>query len=307
MTVESDRRPPPPAVGLPRTSVRVLLVEDDPVARELFAAQLREDAQGDFLLTAVDSLAGAVRTLGEDSFDAIVLSLVLTDSHGLDALGLLHLEAGDVPVIVLTSLDDEALAVEALGKGAQDYLVKGELSSRLVARSLRYAIERQRLMSELRGLSLLDDLTGLYNRRGFMTLAEQQLRMAERLRRGIGLIVADLDFFKGINDSHGHLEGDRALQTVSQVLLDTFRGSDLIARFGGDEFVVLAIQQTRAGLDTATARLRENLEIENRARDGDYELSLSLGVAWSEVPRGVPVEELLRQADQKLYAEKRRR
>ena len=113
-------------------------------------------------------------------------------------------------MVILSEAEDESLAVEALQQGVQDFLATQNLDRAALARSLRYSIERHRLQKTLQNLSLIDDLTGLHNRRGFMALAEQHMRMI--LRKGAAMLVyLDLDDLKLINDNYGHLEGNRAL------------------------------------------------------------------------------------------------
>ncbi len=293
---------------MPRKTIHVLLVEDDPVAAGLFHAQLRADFAIRFEFELADSLARALDLVREKPLDVVVLDLMLPDSEGLETLETMRAEAGPLPIIVLTGLDDEDLALRAVERGAQDYLVKGETSGRMISRALLYAIERQRLLEALRGLSLLDDLTGLYNRRGFLTLAEQQLGLARRMGRGVALVFADVDGFKAINDTLGHLAGDRALRRVARALRDTFRGSDVVARFGGDEFIVLAPQPSRTSIEGCIHRLRKNL-LANPGIDTDItpKLSLSLGIEWCDSDDELPLAELVARADRRLYEEKQRK
>ncbi len=295
------------ARSMPRKTVTVLLVEDDPVAAGLFHAQLHADIGVRFEFELADSLEKALELLREKPLDVVVLDLMLPDSEGIESLETIRAEAGPLPIVVLTGLDDEEVAVRAVERGAQDYLVKGEISGRMISRSLLYAIERQRLLEALRGLSLLDDLTGLYNRRGFLTLAEQQLGLARRMGRGVALVFADVDGFKEINDTHGHRAGDRALRRVARALRDTFRGSDVVARFGGDEFIVLAPQPSRTSIDGCVGRLESNLAAAARATEPGTRLSLSLGIEWCDSGDERPLAELISEADRRLYEEKRRK
>src|SRR6267142_1804814 len=126
--------------------------------------------------------------------------------------------------------------------------------SELLMRAVRCAAKQYMLQAELGNLALTDELTGLYNRRGFMALAERQLKLARRSGRGMLLFMTDVDCLKQINDSFGHFEGDRALKRTADVLEETFRGSDVVARLGGDEFAVLAIEA--AGHSEATIKTR---------------------------------------------------
>jgi diguanylate cyclase (GGDEF)-like protein/PAS domain S-box-containing protein len=158
---------------------------------------------------------------------------------------------------------------------------------------------------KLRTLSLVDELTGLYNRRGFLTLAEQELKMANRLKRGMFLLFTDLDDLKGINDQYGHLEGDRALLAVATVIKETFRDPDIIARIGGDEFVVLAIEGTSESSDDhLRIRLNRNLGLFNAQSEKPYSLSLSMGVVRYDPDQPPSVEGLIAEADKRMYEEK---
>jgi diguanylate cyclase (GGDEF)-like protein/PAS domain S-box-containing protein len=176
-----------------------------------------------------------------------------------------------------------------------------------VAVYARNITERKQMEVELRSLSLLDELTGLYNRRGFMTLAEQELKVASRKKIGMLMIFADLDRMKWINDTFGHREGDRALIEAAEVLKETFRESDIIGRIGGDEFAMLAIDTPELTIEILTTRLQDNLEIHNKRGVRSYELSLSIGITHYNPDTPCSLEELTAQADTLMYEEKRRK
>ena len=148
-------------------------------------------------------------------------------------------QAPEIPLVILTGLDDESLGLSAVQWGAQDYLVKGHADGNLLARCLLYSIERQRMQATLRNLSLTDPLTGLYNRRGLAALGKQQLKTARRNKSSLSLVLADLDGLKQINDTQGHQQGDAAIIEIANALKETFRQSDILARLGGDEFAAL--------------------------------------------------------------------
>jgi diguanylate cyclase (GGDEF)-like protein/PAS domain S-box-containing protein len=167
---------------------------------------------------------------------------------------------------------------------------------------------RKQTEEALKAMSLVDDLTGLYNRRGFLTLAEQEIKVAIRLKRGAVLIFADLDDLKQINDTFGHLEGDQALINISGILKETFREPDILARIGGDEFVILAIEGgTEAGSDIITGRLQRNIDLFNLKANRPYPLSLSLGVVGFTPDQTVEIEALLARADSQMYLEKQKK
>jgi diguanylate cyclase (GGDEF)-like protein len=169
-----------------------------------------------------------------------------------------------------------------------------------------YAIERHRNRALLQQLSFNDELTGLLNRRGFISMAQQHLKIAQREAWQMVLLFADLDKLKDINDNFGHPEGDRALRAVAGVLKETFRTSDVIARLGGDEFIVLAINAPAAGVQKMIGRLQKNIERYNQ-HNRYYQISLSCGVARFEPGSTISLEEMILQADKALYDQKRNR
>jgi len=166
------------------------------------------------------------------------------------------------------------------------------------------AVHRTRTENELRELSLFDELTKIYNRRGFLALAEQQVKVAHRTKKEMSLFYADLDDLKKINDSFGHKEGDAALVEAAAVLKEAFRDSDIIARLGGDEFVVLAIDVAEGRAAALTRRLREMIQARNARPGTAYTVSFSLGIARynPESPRSI--QDLLAQADREMYQDK---
>ena len=167
--------------------------------------------------------------------------------------------------------------------------------------------ERKRAESALQSLSLVDELTGLYNRRGFLAVTEQYLESFQRSDNGLVVLYADLDGLKGINDSLGHLEGDRALVRTAEVLKEAFRSSDIIARLGGDEFVLLASVGADESAESLTDRLQQKIALVNAQRNRPYNLSISIGVAHYDPNEACTIEELMGRADRVMYEEKRKK
>lgn len=292
---------------MPESRIRVLLVEDNPIDARVVEAVLTRAGRGEFLLEQVGSLAAALDRLGKEPPDVVLLDLSLPDANGLETLHQVRSHAPEVAIVVLTGRDDQSIALQAVQEGAQDYLVKMQVEGEVLVRSLRYAIERQRLVAEIRALSLTDELTGLRNRRGFFTLVEQQMRVAERTREGMVLLLADLDRMKWINDRFGHAEGDRALRDTADLLRETFRSSDVIARLGGDEFAILAVGAEPESTRCMIGRIQANLERLNQSPSRAYPLSISLGAACFDPADPGSVDEMLARADAAMYDQKRLR
>jgi diguanylate cyclase (GGDEF)-like protein len=173
-------------------------------------------------------------------------------------------------------------------------------------RTVLCAVKQSLLDRELRSLALTDDLTCLYNRRAFLALAGQQLRVTRRKGQGLLLFFADVDNLKEINDTYGHREGDFALIRTADALEQTFRNSDVIARLGGDEFAVLALEASGENREVILRRLEKNLKGSN-AGESRYELSLSVGMARYDPKRPVSLGKLIETADDAMYEEKRNR
>ncbi len=192
----------------------------------------------------------------------------------------------------------ECLNIEA---SATKTIYRGETVSLVYLRDIT---DRKLAEEALKTLSLKDDLTGLYNRRGFFALAEQGLKNAQRMRTEMLLIFGDLDNLKGINDTFGHKEGDQALVDTSQILKETFRESDIIARIGGDEFVILAMNSFETSAEKLIQRLKKVLKDNHRQTKRAYTLSLSLGVAFFDPRNPCSIDALLAQADKLMYENK---
>ena len=165
------------------------------------------------------------------------------------------------------------------------------------------AVKQNVPRAKLSSLALTDELTGLYNRLGFLYLTERQLKRVRRSARDILLFFIDVDGLKSINDSFGHSEGDSALIHTAEILINTFRDSDILARLGRDEFAALVMEASGHNEATITARLRESLETVN-AQEPRYALSLNVGVA-RVIPRTASsIAELMLQADRAIYQAK---
>jgi diguanylate cyclase (GGDEF)-like protein/PAS domain S-box-containing protein len=158
---------------------------------------------------------------------------------------------------------------------------------------------------KLLNLSNTDELTGLFNRRGFFALAGQQLKISNRMKKGMSLLSADLDDLKRINDTFGHQEGDRALSVTADILRESFRNVDIMARIGGDEFVVLLIEPANNKLDAYTARLQRKMALHNLRSERAYTLSVSIGAAHYEPGSSCSIDDLIAKADRLMYEQKR--
>jgi diguanylate cyclase (GGDEF)-like protein len=285
----------------------LLLVEDDAPLAQGLRETLATASRSPYRVTHVTRLADALVAIKQRHYDVVLLDLNLPDARGAVAPQTLQKAASDVPIVILTGLDDDQLAEENARAGVQDYLLKRDINADILLRSLRYAMERSRLLNEAKALSVRDELTGLYNRRGFLEAADQQLKTADRLSRPVLLLFADVDDMKECNDRFGHAQGDRLLLKAARTLRNTFRESDVLARLGGDEFAILSIASGEETSGVLTTRLQKNIDFENLANPTPVPLSLSVGLAYSETQKGARLEDLMEQADTWMYNHKRRK
>jgi diguanylate cyclase (GGDEF)-like protein len=286
--------------------IQVLLVEDNPGDVRLVREILKEGGGDEFELIHVSTVREAVEQLRADTqgIDAVLLDLSLPDESGLNTLRRVVEATSTAVVVVMTGGGDEELGLSALREGAQDYLVKGTVTGQILRRALRFSIGRQ---SKLQSLSHKDDLTGLNNRRGFLILAEQQIKIAKRQRTPFLLLFLDLDELKVINDTFGHAEGNRAIVEAADLLRGCFRQSDVLARFGGDEFAAFALSSEGTDDSTVRARITTALDRVNAKPDRAYPLGFSMGVLACAPGEEGSVEVLLERADALMYREKRQK
>jgi len=245
--------------------------------------------------------------LAKGGIDVVLLAMSLSARRGFATFTELRALAPATPFLFLSDAEDERNGLEAVRAGAQDFLVKSEVDGPILAHALRLAIERNRLHSALLDLALVDDLTGLYNRRGFLTLATRDLRLARRGNETLLVAFADLDDLKGVNDTAGHAGGDRALRDTAALLRHTFRDSDLVARIGGDEYAVLVRHAGPESAEVLAERLKRQVRDFNRRGARPYQLSISLGFAAHKASTLGSVAGLLDRADRALYRDKRRK
>ena len=295
----------------PKLIKTLLLVEDNPGDARLIREMLNEEGSLNTQLTHVECMSDAETHLAKHAVDIILFDLGLPDAQGLEAIRRAHAAAPGVPVVVLTGLDDESMAVQALQLGAQDYLIKGQIEQRGLLRALRYAIERKTMESAALAMARQmahsaehDFLTGLPNRMLLNDRIGQAIALAPRHTKNVAVLFLDLDGFKHINDSLGHPIGDKLLQSIAKRLVDCVRGSDTVSRQGGDEFVVLLSEVEQAEDAAITARRMLQAVAEPHSID-QHDLHVTASIGVSVYPDdGLDAETLIKNADTAMYQAK---
>lgn len=285
--------------------MKVLLVEDNLADARLVQEILREADPMGFDLAHCRGLGDALNLLGFEKVDAVLLDLGLPDARGLEALIPIRQADPDIPVVVLSAHADENLAIEAVQNGAQDYLLKGRGDGALLARALRYAVERKRAELRIRHLAHYDALTDLPNRRLLLDRLGQALARTRRERKMLALLFLDLDHFKVINDTLGHAAGDELLKAVAARLLGCMRECDTVARLSGDEFT-LVLPEVSHVEDTSRFAVKVLQALHGPFYIAGREEFISASIGIGLYPNdGDSVEALLRCADAAMYQAKR--
>jgi two-component system cell cycle response regulator len=205
-----------------------------------------------------------------------------------------------------TELDQILSALEEISNSLNSGAPNSRSLDNVLQRAASCAIRQSLLDREVRSLAVTDELTGLYNRRGFLASAMHQLKLAHRHSQDVLLLFCDMDNLKGINDGFGHREGDLAIIRAADALEETFRDSDILARLGGDEFAVLASAASIPNRQTIVPRMDRSVEKAN-AEESRYKLSFSIGIAWFAPETACSLGELMARADQDMYANKKHR
>ena len=290
-----------------RQAYSVLLVEDVPLLAKIAEQMLKKAPANRYSVTVKATLAESIAALKSADFDVVLLDLNLPDSKELATLTAVVEVAPEVPIIVLTATHGHDIGFQAIKLGAQDFLVKGDFHYLTLDRAIIYSFERHRLQRTLRELAVIDELTGLYNRRGFNTLNPDIMQRA-RDSGGRGyLCYFDLDRFKQINDEFGHQKGDEALAEFAETLRGVYKKDALLVRLGGDEFLAMGVEREPGDAEKAVRTLEIVLSVRNRTTSRGFALEASSGLAYFDRNAPGGMDALMAAADAALYSDKEAR
>jgi diguanylate cyclase (GGDEF)-like protein len=275
----------------------VLIVDDDEGLLEMFQTALSIEG---YRCETAANVERALDLIKNVAFDILIADIKMPGMTGLELTEKAKKIRPDMAAIVMTAYIEEFSYDSAIEVGASDFIKKPFTVRELIAR-----IQHVKLQERLRSMSVTDELTDLYNRRGFFALADQELKLANRLRRRVFLFYLDIDNLKDINDNYGHLEGDMMILETANILRRTFRQSDTISRIGGDEFVVILNGAKKADVDIVNSRLQDNLEDFNKIMNRGYKLAMSVGISFYNPEDPASIDELLSQADKSMYENKK--
>jgi len=286
--------------------LRALIVDDAEHYRKYAATLLRRLG---FSVTTASDGAEAMQLVAAGAFDLLVIDCEMPRMGGLELIEFVRTSehCAESFALMLTGREDVETKIQALRLGFDDFVVKSMPDVEIVAKigAARRLVARQRRLDaavrELYGLATRDELTGLFNRRFFFTEAER--RMAER--QAIGIVLFDLDDFKHVNDTYGHLAGDRILRDVGALFLKRTRHEDLIARYGGDEFVMLVASAIPAEVERMAQRIVDEASSMQWTIGSDtFRVGMTFGYAASVLLEEPSLEQLLTAGDRDLYKNK---
>lgn len=275
----------------------VLIVDDDEIVLDLLKTFFKDE--GYRTETAMNGEA-ALALVNQSQFDIMITDILMPGMNGLELTVKVKEARPAMIVIIMTGFLDEFSYDSAVEAGAADFIKKPFTLQEVMVR-----IKQAEFHKEMHERSMTDELTGLYNRRGFFALLNHLLKIMKREDNSFSLLYVDIDKFKPINDTWGHKEGDAALIELAGVLKSIYRESDVIARIGGDEFVVAPIRGDQHHAETLVARLQSKIEEQNAKDNRCYKLSVSTGQAYCDTAQPCSIEDLLAEADKAMYEAKK--
>lgn len=286
---------------------RVLLIDDDRMQCMLTKAHFAKFRQEKYEVDWAETYEKGLRKLLSGEYTVCLLDYQLGERDGLALIREAIAAGCHVPIIFLTAETGENIDIQAMEAGALDYLIKGEINTQSLERSLRYALKLGETMEALRLLATHDALTGLLNRREFDRILVEEHERAKRFGRSYAIVTLDLDHFKKVNDTYGHPAGDLVLKTVAKRIGQQLRSIDRFARIGGEEF---AIVLTEVDFVTASEVAKRIVEMVSRMPvqlENGTKLPITVSAGSASMPKNAAdPAALVRISDKALYEAKQR-
>lgn len=285
---------------------KVLLIDDDRLQYALTKQQFKSFGIGEYELEWCATYEEGLDRLLKGDYTVCLLDYRLGERDGLELIREAIENDCHVPIIFLTAETGAAVDIEAMNAGALDYLVKGEFSAPMLERSIRYALKLSDTLGALRRLATRDQLTGLLNRRMFDEILGEEIVRSERFGRPFSLILIDIDHFKNVNDTHGHLVGDTVLREVARRMDKMVRSVDRVMRYGGEEFAILMLEGDERAAEILAEKVRVAIESSKVSAGGELSLPITISAGVADFPSDArDAEGLISSADEALYAAKK--
>jgi diguanylate cyclase (GGDEF)-like protein len=285
---------------------QILFLEDSVLIRQKVSSLLRTAKLAHFVIHEAGSLAEGLAMIRNVNVDAVLLDLGLPDSTGSNTVRAIRRAVPAVAVVILTGDDSDATVMEALRAGAQEYLLKEEITGPLLQRTLRYAIERMRLEEELRHRANFDSLTGLFSRPHLLDRLRSAMGEAREQSTPLAVCLCDLDGLKEVNDTFGHRQGDSILETFGGLIRRGLRNAGFAGRYGGDEFLIVFPELSADRAEEILESIRRTLGEHDFAVPGGEVIHATCTFGITALGETMSTSrELIQAADMALYKGKK--
>ncbi|MEA3522229.1 MAG: diguanylate cyclase [Campylobacterota bacterium] len=295
---------------MPNTNATVLIVDDTKSNINILLELLSDEYD---VVVALDG-ASALDTLKEEDIDLVLLDIMMPEMDGYEVCEILKKDAAlkEIPIIFITAKTDEDSIEKAYDVGGMDYVTKPFKPKELLAR-VRTQLHIQKLIfdlessrEELRELAEKDPMTNLYNRRYFATIADKNLQLAQRYNYELSAIMLDIDKFKNVNDTYGHSVGDDVIIMIAKKLKEFARESDVVSRFGGEEFVILFPRTSLEATLEISQKIRSMVErtLITTEEGAEFYVTISIGVSKVNNDTDNSIDDVIKRADEGLYEAK---
>ena len=286
---------------------KILLIDDDRMQYRLTQAHFKSFQTDLYQLDWAATYEDGIKKLLSGEYAACLLDYQLGERDGLQLIRDAMSQGCRTPIVFLTAETAERVDIAAMNAGALDYLVKGEITPRMIERSLRYALKLGETLEALRRLATRDQLTGLLNRREFARILTEEDERVRRFKHSLGLVMVDIDHFKSVNDTHGHAVGDVVLREVARRVAGVLRTVDRSMRYGGEEIALVRVQTDRTGALDVARRVCLAVERDPILVTDTIALNVTVSAGAAAMPQDADSGlKLLNAADKALYAAKAR-
>lgn len=278
----------------------ILVVDDTPSNLDILGGLLK-----DYDVISCVSGEEALEVVKEEKVDLILLDIMMPEMDGFEVCEILKkdTQTKDIPVIFITAKTDEESIEKAYTIGGVDYVTKPFKPTELLVR-VKKELNIQKMVRELKFLASTDSMTKLYNRRYFKSVTSHVMEIAKRDKQPLSVVMLDIDKFKNINDTYGHKVGDDVIVFLAEKLFQTYRKSDILCRYGGEEFVVMLPSTKKESAVEVAQHFRKIIKNSVVNSDVDVTFTISLGVADVDLENEQNIENALKRADDALYRAK---
>jgi len=285
---------------------QILIVDDDAAIRDSMLEFIKRSG---YNAQTVSSAEEAIELLKSTRVDLVITDIMLPGRNGLQLTDLIK-QNYDIDIIVMTGYSENYSYEEAINKGASDLVFKPFRFEELILRLKRVLKERQltkdrnRILSKLENLAITDGLTKLYNLRHFYNQLEIEIDRSNRYGHPLALLLLDIDNFKTYNDTYGHLEGDKVLVRLGQIIKSCLRTMDCAYRYGGEEFTIILPETTGEEAKNVAHRIKSSVEIESFFPEGGDIVNITISIGVTEYFKKEPLATFIQRADQAMYNSK---